>query len=182
MARGEILQLTRSYETATLEDYLEIVEHKTSSLMGAAMEIGAILGGADPSQQKNFYECGKHIGTCFQLVDDALDYEIDNKELGKQAGTDLKERKITLPLSHLLGNASNKDKESIFEILDEDVITDEHVTTVCQMIQKYGSLEYTIQQAADFATKAKSCLSELQESSHKKSIFQLIDFLVLRKK
>jgi len=182
MARGEILQLTRSYETATLKDYLEIVDHKTSSLMGAAMEIGAILGGAEESTQHSFYECGRHIGTCFQLIDDALDYEIDNTGLGKQAGTDLKERKITLPLSHLLGEASDQDRTNIIDILDEDIITDQHFSKVCQMIQKYGSLEYTIQQAGKFAEKAKKCLFDIPDNSCKQSIFQLIDFLVLRKK
>ena len=111
IARGEILQLTRDNTETTEAEYMEIIFHKTASLIAAAMEIGAIIGGANEAQRLAIYECGKNIGIAFQLIDDGLDYDVGNEKLGKSTGVDLKERKITLPLSHLLKHAKTTDKE-----------------------------------------------------------------------
>lgn len=182
MARGEILQLTRSYEDATESEYLEIVLHKTASLMGAAMEIGGILGGANEEEQKALYDCGVNIGIAFQMIDDALDYEFDNENVGKDHGTDLKERKITLPLSHLLESADAEDEETILDILDEETITDEHVKTVGALIKKYGSADYTKKEAERYVAKAKEAISILTSSEYTKSIEEIADFVLYRNK
>ncbi len=180
MARGEILQLTRSYDSATEQDYLEIVYHKTASLMGAAMAMGIICNGGSSVQQKSLYECGKNIGMAFQLIDDALDYDLGNENLGKRQGADLKERKITLPLSHLIKNASVNDKEEIFEILDEDEISNQHVKRVGQLINKYGSLKYTKERAGEYVEEAKKHLRGFQDNPSKRGIEQLADFIIFR--
>lgn len=179
MARGEIFQLVRSNESATEEDYIEIVLHKTASLMGAAMEMGGILAGAGKAQQDALYECGKCVGIAFQMVDDALDYRLEN-DIGKAQGTDLKERKITLPLSHLLESASTEDQERVLDILDEDEITDDHVTEVAGLIQKYGSVDYTLQRAQEYVDQAKASLSILPENRYRQGLEQLADFVVRR--
>ncbi|PCI27190.1 MAG: polyprenyl synthetase, partial [SAR324 cluster bacterium] len=181
MARGEILQLTRSNDSATEEDYLEIVYHKTASLMGAAMALGVISAKGTEEQQQAFYDCGKHIGMAFQLIDDALDYDLDNQSLGKQQGADLKERKITLPLSHLLKTASETDREIVLDILDEDEITDAHVLCVGKLVQKYGSAEYTKKRAEDYINQAKKDLTLVPQNEYRKSIDKLADFIVFRK-
>ncbi|MDH5559518.1 MAG: polyprenyl synthetase family protein [Deltaproteobacteria bacterium] len=180
MAKGEILQLTRSYENTTENEYLEIIINKTACLMGAAMAIGGILGGADEQQQEALYQCGNNIGISFQLIDDALDYQLENSSLGKQQGVDLKERKITLPLSHLLSNASEKDKNEVLAILDLDEINDQHVKTVSQLIDSYRSNEYTVQRANHYCIQAKKALSIIPDNAYKLGIIQLADFVVNR--
>ena len=181
MARGEILQLTRSYETASIEDYLEIVFHKTASLMGAAMAMGGISTNCTEEQRAALYECGKQIGMAFQLVDDALDYEVQNEKLGKNRGTDLKERKITMPLSHLLKNTSDADRESVLDILDEEVITDDHVEEVSRLIGQYKSCEYTIEQAEKYIESAIDALNTIPENVYRDGIVNLARFVVDRK-
>ena len=123
MARGEIIQLDRDNSNTSEQEYLEIIYYKTASLMGTSMLIGGISNGVDADTEDALYRCGTNIGMAFQLVDDALDYDIGNTKLGKQQGTDLKERKITLPLSHLLENSSVNDKRKIKAILATDKIT-----------------------------------------------------------
>jgi octaprenyl-diphosphate synthase len=180
MARGEILQLTKNNESATEEDYLEIIYHKTASLMGAAMAMGVISNDGTPAEQKALYECGRDIGMAFQLIDDALDYKLDNQKLGKQQGADLKERKITLPLSHLLQNASSQDRERVIEILDEEEILDQHVTLVGELLQAYNSLEYTKNRAKEYVDKAKLSIQHFPDNQYKKGITELADFIVFR--
>ena len=182
MACGEILQLSRSNENATEEEYIEIVVHKTASLMAAAMEIGAILGGCGERQQKVFYDCGMHIGIAFQMIDDALDYDLGNSEIGKSIGTDLKERKITLPLSHLIQNASQDHRRFVLQVLEEEEITNGHVAEVCELIDIYRSVPYTKSRAQRYAELACSGLERLPESRYRKSIRQLAEFIVSRKK
>lgn len=182
MARGEIKQLVRNNQITTEAEYLDIIYYKTASLMEAAMQIGCILGGGDENQQEAMLTCGRNIGMAFQLVDDALDYDIRNRELGKQAGVDLKERKITLPLSHLIEAASASEAELIRGILAAPEITDDHVEQVSRLITHYKSDEYTREQAQLYAARAKKNLEHIPDSEFRTSIEQLADFIVFRKK
>ncbi len=182
MARGEILQLTRSNDSATTSEYLKIICYKTASLMAAAMEIGAILGGGSEKQQKLLYKCGKNIGIAFQLIDDALDYDLGNPELGKPVGADLKERKITLPLSHLLEVASKDHHKTILDILDKDEITDDHVSIICEYMNRYGAIRYTTDQAKKYMRLVNKHLERLPNNQYRTSIRQLTEFIILRKK
>ena len=180
MARGEILQLTRDNSETTEAEYMEIVFHKTASLMAAAMEIGSIIGGATEEQKTAFYECGKNIGIAFQLIDDALDYDMSNQKLGKSAGVDLKERKITLPLSHLLKHADIAVKNKVLDILDKDIITDADVINVQNFMIENHSLEYTIEQSRRYIESALEHLSTLPKNESRDSIEALANFIVYR--
>lgn len=182
MARGEIKQLTRNNQVTTEAEYLDIIYYKTASLMEAAMQIGCILGGGTEKEQEAMMLCGRNIGMAFQLVDDALDYDLSNLELGKQAGVDLKERKITLPLSRLMEVASADEADKIRGILASPEITDEHVTHVSELIARYKTGGYTRDQALQYAINAKAVLSDIPESRYRTSIEQLADFIVYRKK
>ncbi len=182
LAQGEIIQLDRDNQTATEEEYLKIIDYKTASLIGVSMQIGGMLGGADAKQKLALHDCGTNIGMAFQIVDDALDYDVGNIELGKQPGTDLKERKITLPLSHVLENGSALDRNTINGILDADIITDDHVKQVYHLMKEYGSIKYSLQRARTYAEKAKACLEIIDESQYKTAIKLLADFIIDRKK
>jgi octaprenyl-diphosphate synthase len=70
---------------------------KTARLFEAAAQIGAVLSDAPPDHRRVPGAVRRHIGTAFQLVDDALDYQADEASLGKHLGDDLAEGKPTLP-------------------------------------------------------------------------------------
>jgi octaprenyl-diphosphate synthase len=75
IAQGEVLQLLNINDPDTTEEkYLEVIYGKTACLFEAATQIGAILGGAEASVEQGLSDYGRHLGTAFQLVDDALDY------------------------------------------------------------------------------------------------------------
>src|SRR5215210_5187679 len=103
MTEGELLQLTLLGRTDVSEEqYLDILQRKTAYLFSACCEIGAILGGADDQQRNALREYGMNLGTAFQVVDDLLDFTATGEALGKPAGVDLLEGKLTLPLIYLL--------------------------------------------------------------------------------
>ena len=70
---------------------------KTGALLQASVRMGAIYAGADAGQLQAISDFGEHIGLAFQIVDDILDVEESSQALGKTAGKDAQQQKITFP-------------------------------------------------------------------------------------
>src|SRR5918997_127255 len=103
MTEGELLQLTTlGRADVSEEQYFDILTRKTAHLFSACCEIGAILGGADARARAALRDYGLNLGGAFQLVDDLLDFTATGDALGKAAGVDLLEGKLTLPLIYLI--------------------------------------------------------------------------------
>lgn len=179
MARGELLQLTRSYNSANEQEYLEIISNKTACLFAAATQMGGILAGLHEQQTRALYDYGMQIGLAFQIVDDVLDYS-NSERTGKPVGTDLQERKITLPLSHLLDKASPRDHQAIKEILTAPTITQANVAQVIQLMQRYQSLSYSLESARQFVRKAQATLQPLPSTRTRQTLELIAGFIVQR--
>ena len=120
LAEGEIMELLKTSDAQTLEEeYYEVIASKTAVLLSAACEIGALLGGVEHEKRIALRDFGFHMGMAFQLTDDLLDYTSTDRTLGKDAGRDLKEGKVTLPLIHALKTATQTERESIEENLSK---------------------------------------------------------------
>src|SRR5213593_4661036 len=103
MTEGELLQLTLLGRTDISEEqYFDVIARKTAYLFSACCEIGSLLGGADPNAQRMLRNFGMNLGIAFQLVDDLLDATSSEDVLGKPAGADLLEGKVSLPMIFLL--------------------------------------------------------------------------------
>ena len=103
IAEGEVLQLMNAGDPDTTQQrYLDVIHRKTAKLLESGAEVGAVLAGASPSQQRALADYGRHLGTAYQLIDDVLDYRSNPEERGKNLGDDLAEGKPTLPLIHAL--------------------------------------------------------------------------------
>ena len=103
MTEGELLQLTlRGRTDISEEQYFDVIARKTAYLFSACCEIGALLGGANRKSQSRLRDYGMTLGVAFQLIDDLLDFTSSEDILGKPAGADLLEGKVSLPLIFLL--------------------------------------------------------------------------------
>ena len=90
IAEGEVMQLMNIGNTDITEaEYVQVIQYKTAKLFEAAAQVGAILAGADETQEQALKEYGMHVGTAFQIIDDILDYSGDTTEIGKNVGDDL---------------------------------------------------------------------------------------------
>ena len=161
MARGELLQLTRSFNSASEQEYLEIITNKTACLFAAASQMGGILAGLPVNQTRALYDYGMQIGLAFQIVDDVLDYSDSHPP--HPVGTDPQERKITLPLSHLLDKASPRDHQQIKQIPQQPLLNDD-VVHVTRLMERYQSLHYALESGRQFVAQAQKSLQSLPKS------------------
>lgn len=98
-------QLDMDFEkmpSVTLDAYIHMITLKTSVLLAASLEMGAILGGATPGNCKQVYAFGKNLGIAFQIQDDYLDAFGDPEKFGKEVGGDIRQNKKTFLLLHAL--------------------------------------------------------------------------------
>ncbi len=179
MARGELLQLTRGYQQRDLSQYLQIIHNKTASLFGAATRMGALLNQASDAQAAALYEYGINLGMAFQMVDDALDYS-EELNIGKAIGTDLQERKITLPLSHLLEHSSQADRQQVEAILALEHIGPAEISQVAAMMRNTGSIEHTLETAQQYVRDAQAQLTDLPDASTRQTLADLAEYVVRR--
>ena len=179
MAKGELLQLVRPFDTINEEEYLEIIVNKTACLFAAAIKTGALIGGAEKETANQLYEYGMKLGIAFQIVDDALDYS-DEAKTGKPVGGDLQERKITLPLSRLINKANKSDKKRLYTILSLRKIKKPQIEEVINLMQEYGSIDYTLEVSKKHTEEAKNIVENLPETDLKKTLKEIADYIVSR--
>jgi len=166
MTEGELVQLTLLDRTDISEEqYLDVLQRKTAYLFSACCDVGAILGGASHQQRAALRDYGMNLGIAFQLIDDLLDFTANGQTLGKAAGVDLLEGKLTLPLIYLIAR-----DESACEMV-QTVISDGSYHRVSRSmliaaVERAGALERARERADEYAEAARDCLDDLPESEH----------------
>jgi len=114
IAAGEVMQLMNVHDPDTTEnDYQQVIYRKTARLFEAGAQIAAVLARRNSGDEVAMIKYGQHLGTAFQLIDDALDYDASPDELGKNLGDDLAEGKATLPLIQAMRAGSDAERELI---------------------------------------------------------------------
>ncbi len=106
--KGRTFENTCYCNTIRIEDYLKMIELKTSALIAASVKIGALTGGASNNNSRLLYEFGRNIGIAFQLQDDILDVYGDVEIFGKKIGSDIVSNKKTFLLVKALELAKGK--------------------------------------------------------------------------
>ena len=181
MAEGEIQELMRTSDPSiTEEEYLSIVINKTASLISATCQIGAILGGVDGIKEQALANFGMNLGIAFQFMDDSLDYTSTEKRFGKEIGIDLQGGKITLPLIHTLRSCSPSEREDVVEIVLSESSDERGFLNVVDLINRYGGIKYTLQQARGYVAKAKGSLDCFRPSREKKALLAMANYVVER--
>ena len=182
IAEGEVLQLINKNNPEINESsYREVIHNKTAILFQAAAHCAALLSNAPDTTADSLKRFGKHIGSAFQLVDDALDYDGDTEILGKNLGDDLAEGKPTLPLIHALQHADNTERDLIRQcLIGTESIPPETLMQITSIIRACGSLQYTRDAAEEEARLASQCVEELPVSPFTDTLKLLAEFSVAR--
>jgi len=182
MAEGELLQLERIGDiNLKEEEYFEIIYRKTASLLSTCCECGAIVGEASEKERKKLKNYGKYIGYAFQLIDDAFDYIGQDETIGKPAGNDIREGKVTYPLLSVLKESREEEKKKIEEILSEIEPEKEKIEFVRNFVLERKGDEKTVELAKNFVLKAKKEIEDFPPSPFKTSLLEIADFIVERK-
>ena len=184
VCEGEVAQIQRQYDlTLTRSDYLEIIGWKTASLMGAAAQSGALLGGASPRQAAKLGIFGTNFGLAFQILDDTQDLLGDEELLGKSLGTDLALGQLTLPLLYLRDAADPDLRSQLAQWFNGNgsrtsAQAQEQLRALKKEAAKHKVPAYCRRAAKGYLSKAQSALSSFPASPFKASLQALTDYLL----
>lgn len=182
MTEGELIQLTVLGKTdLTEEEYFDILKRKTAFLFSACCEIGAILGNAPPEQQAALRDYGMNLGIAFQLADDLLDFTAEENTLGKAAGADLLEGKMTLPLILLLRQKPAM-RESLEKVMYEGKYEGVSRESLLSSMQGQGIFEETLKKAHNYAEDARKNLAGLAETQYSSMLADIPSYVIERNK
>lgn len=176
---GEVRQLVNKHNPSlTIEEYFDVIRAKTALLFAAAASIGALLGECGKTIEQGLFAYGLHLGNAFQLIDDALDYCGETREIGKNIGDDLADGKATLPLIHALNTAEEAQKQVIRNSLKQGSLN--HLDEILTIIKETKAIEYTKNCAGQEVDKAITALHVLPPSQYKEALVELAQFAVNR--
>lgn len=180
IAAGEVMQLMNVHDPDLTEQaYRKVIYRKTARLFEAGAQIAAILADRDPADEAAMIRYGQNLGTAFQLVDDALDYDASPEELGKNLGDDLAEGKPTLPLIYAMEKCTESERQMIRSAVEEGGL--DHLDEIHTVIESTGALEYTAKRAQEAADIAIDALSSIPDSEYKEALITIADFAVKRR-
>ncbi len=175
----EDMRFERSFDISE-DEFIRMIEKKTSCLFQACAKGGAIVAGASKEQIKHMGEYARKMGIAFQIQDDYLDLVGEQDKLGKPVGSDIRAGKRTLMIIHALDVLDKKEKEQLIDILNSDKNRVNEVNTALDLIEDCGALDYAKQTADRYAAEAKEELKELPESKYKDILESLVDLMVRR--
>ena len=179
MSEGELLQMEKARRLDIDEAvYFEIIRNKTASLIAAACEVGAASTTTDTDLIEKMRQVGEYIGIAFQIKDDLFDY--GEADVGKPRGTDIKERKMTLPLIYTLNNCSSSEKKWIINTVKNHNEDKERVDELIRFIHQKGGIEYTRQQMYVYKQKAFDIIDTIPDSAAKAGMVELVDYITER--
>ena len=187
MSQGEIHQLMRKGQPDLCEEeYMEIIQNKTAILFKGACQVSAIIADASEKEEKALSNYGFNLGIAFQMIDDLLDYTSNAGVLGKEAGADLKEGKLTLPLIYALkqadSKADSKDLAMTKRIIKNKDFSAEEFEILLELLNKYNGLKYTQELAAKHIARAKQALvGVFKPSGTRETLINIADYTLARK-
>ena len=174
IAEGEVMQLMNIGNVdITEQQYLQVIQYKTAKLFEAAVQVGAILAGADDEQERALKEFGMYMGTAFQIVDDVLDYSGSVEQIGKNVGDDLAEGKPTLPLIYLMRNGSKQVADDVRHALEN--ADRSSFQKIHDYVVRSDALTYSISEARKAVEQAVASLAVLPDSEVKQAMIQLAE-------
>ena len=179
IAEGEVLQLLNCHDPEVDEArYREVILRKTATLFEAGTRLAGVVTDADQTIEDALAAYGRHLGTAFQMIDDALDYGSSGVDIGKNIGDDLAEGKPTLPLIRAMQVGTPEVSALIREVIEEGGV--DRVDEVIKAIQSTDAIEYTANLAREEARLAKEALEALPASAYRDALAAVADFSVDR--
>ncbi|SOB86503.1 octaprenyl-diphosphate synthase [Sphingomonas guangdongensis] len=181
IAEGEVNQLTAVRRIDLDEQrYLDIIGAKTAALFAAACRIAAVVAERPEAEEASLDAYGRNLGVAFQLVDDALDYVSDAGTMGKDAGDDFREGKVTLPiiLAHARADAEGRRfwKDAVEGRRDSDADFAEAVAR----IRDTRALDDTLARARHYGQRAVDAIGPFAGGAAKDAMVEAVEFAIAR--
>ncbi len=181
IAEGEVDQLTAQRKIDTSEErYLQIIRAKTAALFAAASRISAVVAECDEAQERALDDYGRNLGVAFQLIDDALDYDADAAQMGKDRGDDFREGKMTLPVILAYARGDEEERKFWQAAIAGHRTSDADLDHAVALIDRHDAVTATRDRARHFAQRAINALSIFPDSKARRAMEQAALFAVSR--
>ncbi len=181
LSEGELEQMDKSVKMDTTEaDYYKIINGKTAALFVAVVMSAGYTVGAGTEQMKRLESYARHLGIAFQIRDDIFDYT-PKMETGKAAGTDIKEKKLTLPLIKALENSPSEERSLFLSRLrGVDVVTEDYVEEVFGFVKRNRGVEIAQSILSKHCREAAESLSIFPDSVYRRHLEDLARYVGTR--
>ena len=181
IAEGEVNQLTAQRRIDTDEQhYLDIIGAKTAALFAAACRIAAVVAERDETQEQALDTYGRNLGIAFQLVDDAIDYASDGVTMGKDAGDDFRDGKVTLPVILAYARGSEADRTFWRQAIAGHLTSDTDLAHATTLVQASGAISDTVARARHYGQRAIDALGRFVNGKAKDALVEAVEFAIAR--
>jgi len=166
---GEILQTQRRFDLKlSIPEYIKMISMKTGALFRISTELAAVLNGCRPDEVLAMRNYGDCLGIAYQIYDDCLDLVGTEGATGKTVGTDLAKGKLTLPLLHVLAQASDAERERLHSIILHGT-PENRVELLAQVVER-GGLKNAVRRIQGYLDQAVASLQVLPKSSYRNTL------------
>jgi octaprenyl-diphosphate synthase len=181
IAEGEVNQLTATRQVELGEDrYLDIIGAKTAALFAAACRIAAVVAERPEGEEAALDAYGRNLGIAFQLVDDAIDYTSDAGTMGKDAGDDFREGKMTLPVILAYARGDEDARRFWRDAIAGRRASDEDFAQAVRLVQESRSVDDTLARARHYGQRAIDALGAFANGKAKDAMVEAVEFAVAR--
>ncbi len=181
IAEGEVAQLTAQRDVETSEDrYLEIISAKTAVLFSAACQIAAVVAERDAATEAALESYGRNLGIAFQLVDDAIDYVSDAGTMGKDAGDDFRDGKVTLPVILAYARGNTEERDFWRAAMAGRAVSDDDLRRAGTLLKDSNAIADTLARARHYGTRAIDSLAGFPKGPAYMALVETVEFAIHR--
>ncbi|MGI0066783.1 MAG: polyprenyl synthetase family protein [Nitrosotalea sp.] len=173
------ISMAKSSKIPSEDQYIKMIEKKTSSLFVASCAMGAIAANKDFADVIRLSTFGRNLGIAFQIVDDLIGVVGDPKITKKPVGNDIREGKKSLPILMAIKKANNQEKKIILNAFGNSSVSKSEVERAISTISALG-IENTIKQKATYHSNAAKKSISMYDGPAKNELLSLLDFVVER--
>lgn len=182
LSYGELQQIEyNKSKKYSVDNYFEIINNKTASLMSVTCAAGAHSVGVVGEKFDNIRRLGFLIGQIFQISDDIIDYTGSDKN-GKTAFNDIIEKKMTLPLILAIENAGIEESEKVFSIWNNAIVSDESIMRIRQFVKHNHGIQASRSIMKELQIEAIGIVKSFDKNKYSESLIYFINYLSERKK
>ena len=182
IAEGEVDQLTAQRQVETSEEhYLSIIGAKTAVLYAAACRIAAVVAERGDAAELALEAYGRNLGIAFQLADDAIDYDSDAAEMGKDQGDDFRDGKMTLPVILAYARGDATERRFWQDAIAGFATTDADLAHAIELIARHDTVSATRERARMFAQRAIDAISGFPAGAARDAMSEAAEFAVSRR-
>ena len=181
ITEGEVKQMTIAGKPdSAMQDYLDVITGKTAILFAAAIASGAKVVGGKKELIDQLHRYGLSLGMAFQIVDDALDYRSELASMGKNAGDDFNDGKITMPIIIAWDNGTEEERAFWQRTIGDGMIEAGDFEQAVAILDKHKAIDQALATARSYAEDAVAALSDISDEALRDALAQAARYTISR--